>query len=129
MVKESYLYLQFLKSVQLNKSWVKLIPHLWIKLSPENKVASSIVGKNHISIVPRKGHGQAQSCCNTQCNRHVSMRVATRAFIKLKVLSRMFGTTLLPGSNFSRAKFTPRTMQIKRCQMCFKRSIELHTFG
>ena len=98
-------------------------------MSPENKIASPTAGKNHVFILTHTGRSRALSCYYTQCNKKLSIRVATCLFIKLKALSRTFGTALLPGCNFSRAKFTRRTMRIKRSQMCFKHSIGLHTFA
>lgn len=99
-------------------------------MSPENKTASSTAGKkNHILIFTHRGRSWALSRYYTQCNKKLSIRAATCLFIKPKALSRTFGTALLPGCNFSRAKFTRRTMRIKRSQMCFKCSIGLHTFA
>ena len=101
---------------------------LQITLSPDNKSASSTAGKNHVLVLTHMGCSQALSHYYTQCNENWSMRVATRVFTKLKALSRAFGNALLPGCNFSCAKFSHRTMRIKRSQMCLKYSIGLHTF-
>lgn len=95
----------------------------------KTKLLHLLQEKNHVLILTHTGCSQALSRYYTQCKKNLSIRVATRLFIKPKAPSHTFGTVLLPGCNFSRAKFTRRTMRIKRSQMCFKHSIGLHTFA